>query len=230
MTLTLAVSIMGIAAVDSLNPSLFIAQFYLLTTPRPVPRLLSFIAGILVVNFGGGVLILAGVRSLVADVFSSMNGNTLHGLQLALGIALLGFGLWYKIQPKSNSEGSIEAKKPRSLLPIHTFVLGMVVMLDEITTALPYFVAIERITEADLSSLNNLVLLALYNIIFSLPLLGFIGLFVMYRQRFASQLARISQFVQIWAPRLTKYFSVLFGGVFMINAVAYFVRNLEFLK
>lgn len=219
--MTLLLSLVTIALLDSLNPSLFIAQFYLLTTPHPVPRLLSYIAGVMVVNFGGGLLILVGVRGLVADFFSSLSMSTYYSLHLLLGLALLGFGLWYRV----SAEEADEARKPRSWQPLHTFFFGMVIMLNEITTALPYFVAIERIAQAQLSGLGNLFALVLYNFIFSLPLFGFVGLFVAYRQRFISQLDRISSGIQRWVPRLTKYLCIVFGALLALNAIARLVTG-----
>jgi len=63
MNIGLLAALVGIAVVDSLNPSLFMGQFFLLTQPRPVPRSLQYIAGILTVNGMGGLLILAGIRA-----------------------------------------------------------------------------------------------------------------------------------------------------------------------
>lgn len=215
MSATLFISLIGIALVDSLNPSLFIAQFYLLTTPQPIPRLLSYIAGIVLVNFTGGALLLGGVQTVVTNLLSTISDDAFKSMQLVIGLAILGFGLWIK----TTAPSSREVKKPRSLQPRHTFVLGMVVMLNEITTALPYFVAIERIVQAQLSAFSNLLALVVYNMVFSAPLLAFVALFIIYRQRFAMQLNRITQVIQKWTPRVIKYGSLVFGAVLAIDAV-----------
>lgn len=221
MTLPLLLSLTGIAILDSFNPSLFIAQFYLLTTPQPVRRIASYIAGILTVNFSGGVLILGGVRVIIADFMSNLGDTTLYSLQLLLGIALLSFGLWYK----ATSHVETEAKKPQSLGVVYAFGFGMVVMLNEITTALPYFVAIEQIAQAQLNTLQTLSALAVYNLVFSLPLFAFLGLYVRYRERFAAQLNSISQWIHIWTPRLMKYACILFGGLLALNAAVYLINE-----
>lgn len=207
-------SLIGIALVDSLNPSLFLAQFYLLTTPQPIPRLLSYIAGILLVNFGGGVILLAGVQTLVTQLFSSINADVLRGGQLLLGIGCLSFGLWFKAAPRKGEQ----AKQPQSLHPLHTFGFGMIIMLNELTTALPYFIAIERIAQAQGGVIRDLIALLVYNAVFSAPLLGFVAFFVIFRQRFQAQLQRISQAIQLWTPRVIKYGAIIFGGVLSLNA------------
>jgi cytochrome c biogenesis protein CcdA len=214
MTLPLIASIIGIALVDSLNPSLFIAQFYLLTTPRPTTRILSYIAGLLLVNYVGGLLILGGLRTVISEFVSGISPGTLLGGQIVLGLAILAFGLWFKAKPAELGE----AQKPRSLQPIHTFVLGMGVMVNELTTALPYFVGLERIAAAQMPLLLNLLALLVYNLIFALPLFGFLALYLRLRDRFNAQIARITAWVGVWAPRFIKWASILFGLFLLVNA------------
>ncbi len=215
MTLSLMLSLTGIAVVDSLNPSLFIAQFYLLTTPKPAARISAYIAGVLVVNFFGGLLVLGGVRTVVAEFFSSISPAVLSGGQLVLGVVLVIFGLWYSAAPQPQAE----PKKPRSLLPVHTFLLGMVVMVNELSTALPYFLAIERIAQAQIDVATSVGALILYNGIFALPLFGFLALFLAYRSRFTRQIDAINRWIQKWMPRLLKYGALILGLVLIAAAV-----------
>jgi cytochrome c biogenesis protein CcdA len=224
ITLGLLFTIVGIAFVDSLNPSLFVAQFYLLTTPKPSARVMSYVAGILLVNFLGGILILSGARVVIGEFFASLDLRVLYGVQLVVGIALLVFGLWMRIHHAA-LDSADQSPEPRSLRSIHTFIFGGVVMLNEITTALPYFVAIERIVEAQLSSVSVLLALVIYNAVFSLPLFGFLGLFLLYRERFAAQLDRISQWVHLVTRRVMKYGALALGGGLALNAVAFLITG-----
>ncbi len=206
MTATLLATITGIALADSLNPSLFVAQFYLLTTPDPVPRIVSYIAGVLAVNLGGGLLVLAGFRTLVGRYLAAVPPAVGWGLVLAAGLALLAFGLWYR--PRASSE---PARTPRSLRPAHTFLLGAAVMLNELTTALPYFVAIERITAAGLGVAGNVVAMLLYNAVFALPLIAFLAALLVHRQRFTAQIARVREATVRWIPAILRWGSVVVG-------------------
>lgn len=207
VTPSLALALTGIAALDSLNPSLFVAQFYLLTTPNPIPRIVSYIAGVLAANVTGGLLALVGFRSVAARWLDAVPPAAVDGLLLAAGLALLAFGLWYRAPAAG---GPIS--KPRSLRPLHTFGLGVAVMVNELTTALPYLVAIERITQAGLDGAGNLLALGLYNLVFALPLMAFLVLLIRYRQRFTAQLERIGLAIRTWAPRVVKYGSLAFGA------------------
>lgn len=215
MPLPLILSITALAVVDSLNPTLFMAQFYLFTTPQPVARTVGYIAGILAANIAGGLLLLAGLRVFLVDLLAAVDPSALAWIQLIAGVGFVGFGLWYK----ADAGAEFETKKPRSLRPIHTFLLGMVVMANELTTALPYFVAIERIGVADLAAPGRLLAILLYNLIFAVPLVVFLWLFVRYGSRFEGQIAAINRWLQTWLPRLFKYGSLLFGAVLIINAL-----------
>lgn len=222
MTTALVASLIGLAALDSLNPSLFAALFYLLTTIRPVVRILSYIAGVLVVNFFGGLLLFFGVLETIGRLLDNLDNEVLFGIQLLAGMALVIFGFVFKATSDSAQDVT---KKLRSISPVHTFLLGMAVMLNEITTALPYFVAIERIIRAQMDTIGNLLALAGYNVVFSLPLFGFLALYVAYGQRFTSRINRLTQPVIIWTLRIIKYGSIVLGIPLVLDALVFFITG-----
>jgi cytochrome c biogenesis protein CcdA len=214
MTMVLLASLLGLALVDSLNPSLFAAQVYLMTTPRPVARIAAFLAGVMIIMLGGGTLLLIGAQHTITRFINMISEDTLVIIQILIGLALFGFGGWYRGAPATIGDG----RKPRSLRLHHAFALGVAIMLNEITTALPYFVAIERIAQSQLDAIANALALLLYNAIFSAPLLLFLLGFMRYRQRFAAQIERVSHAIQRWMPRLVKYGALLLGVIVAIDA------------
>lgn len=224
MTGTLLLSIVGIGLVDSINPSLFIAQLYLLTTMRPVPRVLSYIAGGVLTYFIGGILILIGARAIVIEWLAQSPPTLLYGLQLVAGLLILGLGLWMKTEAQPR-----EVRKPRSLKLTDSFVLGIVVIGNEVTTALPYFVAIEQIAQAKMSMPLNLLALFVYNVVFSLPLLAFLLIFLLFRQRWAGIIERINQSIQHWMPRIMKWLAIVFGAGLALNATVFLVTGTSLL-
>lgn len=221
MTLTLLASLTGIALIDSLNPSLFFAQFVLFTMSRPVERILLYIAGVLTANFIGGWLILNGVRAAIADVLASAPGTLMYGIGAALGVIALLFGALYR--PKTTA--TIDPKRPRSTSLLFSYFFGMIVMVNELTTALPYFVAIEQIGAAQLNAADVLLALVLYNLIFSLPLFAFLGGYIVLRGRFTTALDTITRWTLSAAPRLAKGFAIVLGGVLVVNAAAFFATG-----
>lgn len=222
MTTELVAFLIGLAVFDSLNPSLFVALFYLLTTIRPVPRILSYIAGVLVVNFLGGLLLFFGLRETIGRLLDNLGNEVLFGVQLLLGMALVIFGIVFTA---TSTDAQDIAKKLRSIKPIHTFLLGMAVMLNEITTALPYFVALEQIARAQMDIIGNLLALAGYNVVFSLPLFGFLALYLAYGQRFTSEINRLTQPVMIWTLRIIKYGSIVLGIPLVLDAIVFFITG-----
>jgi cytochrome c biogenesis protein CcdA len=227
MTLSLLLTIVGIGIVDSLNPSLFVAQFFLLGTARPIPRLLSYIAGILVVNYVGGVLLLAGARAVISEFLANLDPRLVHAGALVLGAASLLFALhlWRGLRKNAAAPATPNAptRKPRSLHPIHTFFFGMVVMVNELSTALPYFVALEQIAQAQLPITTNLLLLVVYNFFFSLPLLAFVGLFVIFRARFITQIDAINAFINRWTPYVMIAVTLLLGLWLLWAGISFFL-------
>lgn len=219
MTLPLILSLAGLGLVDSFNPSLFIAQFFLLTTPRPTARVLAYIAGGVLAYFVGGVVILSGLSVVITRVMTSIQPNVGYALVIALGIALLAFGVVVKA-PKAEA-----VKQPRSLAPLHTFFLGVVVIGNEVTTALPYFAALERIAQAELDAPSSLIALLIYNGVFALPLLAFLGAFLIFRERVVPRLERIGAVMLKWAFVLVKWGSVSAGIALIAHAGAYFLTG-----
>jgi cytochrome c biogenesis protein CcdA len=219
MSLIVILPILGIAVIDSLNPSLFLGQFLLLATKRPVPRTLAYIAGLLLVNFLGGVLILAGVRTLITQTASSIPTDSGFLLQGGLGLLLLWFGFTFKGSAQQDGQN----REVKSLGLGYAFLFGMIVMVNELTTAFPYFIAIERISSADPGMLGSLLLLAMYNFVFALPLFAFLYAFMRLQNRFLAQVERINAWMRVWMPRIIKYSSIAFGGLLLLNAAAHFL-------
>lgn len=214
MSLSLILSIIGLALLDSLNPSLFAAQFYLLNSPKPSLRTLFFILGILLVMLLGGILILSGLQSFLENLIASIDQMILLAIQVLIGFGFLLLGFYYPLQAKTKTE----AQKPVSSRLIHAFLLGMVVMLNEITTALPYFVALEQIAQAQLNLSENLLILLLYQLFFSLPLFGFLFAYLAVRERIRQWTERVQAWIQKWTPYLLKYACIAFGAFLLVGA------------
>lgn len=214
MTTTLILSLLAAALLDSFNPSLFLAQFYLLTTPRPTPRILTYIAGIVVAYFVSGWLLLNGAQAFVVNWLQTLDLRVGAVLQIGIGVLLLAFGVWYK-----GNHNPEEARKPKSLRLGYTFLFGMVVIVNEVPTALPYFVAIEQLSSARLSAPLSAAMLLGYNLVFVIPLLLFLALFIALRERFTRQITALTVFIQRWTPRVLKFAAVIFGALLLFGGL-----------
>ncbi|NDJ36033.1 MAG: hypothetical protein GYB64_15365 [Chloroflexi bacterium] len=214
MTPLLLASLIALAALDSLNPFLFVALLFLLTTPDPLPRSVAYILGILVLNLTAGFLLYGGIRTLIIELLGRIDELILVLAQIALGIALIIYGILAKTEGPTE-----EARQPISLRPIHSFLLGMAVMLNEVTTALPYFAAVERLVAARIGIGQVVLGLLVYNAVFALPLVGFVTAALLLRDRFQARIEALSQRVQRLTRVLLKWGSLIFGIILVIAAL-----------
>lgn len=134
-----------IALADSINPTATILQIYLLSTPNPVKRSITFILGVFLAYFIAGCLFALGFTKLIENIINYI-GSFIYILQFLIGVAMIVFAL--SINP-SSSEKAID--KPKVTNPINTFLLGLSVTFLEAPTAFPYIIAIERIVQSKLS-------------------------------------------------------------------------------
>ena len=209
-------SLMAIAALDSLNPSAIALQVYLLGTTKPIPRSLAFVIGIFLAYWTSGLLAVLGLNQFIQTVIAnsgfSLSTPLLYTIQLLIGIILLVVGTMLRIPAQTEP-----VKTPTKLTLARTFLLGMSVTVLELPTALPYFAAIEQIARANLDMLSIVSILALYNLIFVLPPIALVVLYLLFhRQSFVlSLLQRINRSIAIYSPHILRF--VLLGlGIFLI--------------
>lgn len=170
MTLALVASVLGIAVVDSINPSALAMTAYLLTLDDPRTRFLAYVAGIAAVYLAIGCIVVfvlgRGVEA-VLDAFSTPAAGT--GLQAALGVAAVALGARRLRQRRQSPRARTAPAIPTAG---HAFALGLVVTAVESTTALPYLGALALLVEADAPALSVLAVLVTYTAVFVLPPVG----------------------------------------------------------
>jgi cytochrome c biogenesis protein CcdA len=171
--------LVAIAAIDSLNPTATALQVYLLTTPKPVARSIAFITGIFLAYWTVGLSGTLGLARFIQWVLTTQR-EWIDIIQFILGIALLYTGCTLNASPSSHQSFK---KQPNSLQPKYTFLLGMSVTLLEAPTALPYLAAIERIARTKLSLLDLAGLLGFYNLVFVMPLIGLLSIYIAFQSR-----------------------------------------------
>lgn len=214
--MTLLSYLVAIAAIDSLNPTATAFQVYLLTTPKPVVRSLSFITGIFLTYWTVGLFATLGFAKLISLVLTT-HREWMYVIQFILGIALVYTGC--TLNSSSSSHQPLK-KKPRSLQPIQTFLLGMSVTLLEAPTAFPYLGAIERVAHAKLSLSDLAGLLGIYNLVFVMPLIGLLGIYIAFQSRSAELLKRINQAITRWSPQILRVLLPVTGTFLLADCVA----------
>lgn len=166
-TPTLLLAILGIALVDSINPSALLVTGYILVKApahRKLRTVLAYIAGIFCLYSIVGILLTFGFAALLHTAGTILESRPVYIVQALIGIGML---LWSFLPPKPTSA-------PQRLKPTHfagrsMFALGVAVTGVEFMTALPYVAAIGLLQQAELTLLAKLGILLGYNIIFIMP-------------------------------------------------------------
>ena len=164
--LAAALIVAGIAVVDSLNPGTIAPALALSVSDKPARRILEFAVGFFVVNVAGGILLTFGL-SFVPHPDDSVKhvGATVAGVALLIGAVALLVGRKRLTRPKP------EITRERRVGGSAT-LFGGGIALAELPTAFPYFAAIAAIEAAHLSFVGNVLLIALFNVIFLAPVFG----------------------------------------------------------
>jgi cytochrome c biogenesis protein CcdA len=216
----LMISLVAIAALDSLNPTAVGWQIYLLSTPKPIARSISFILGVFLAYWAIGLFAILGLRKLIATLIGNANFSLpdphIYTIQFLIGLALLIAGFWLKTSTQEE-----QGKRPQNLTTQQTFLLGLAMTILESPTALPYLAAIEQIARAKLDLLTIISLLGLYNLFFVLPLIILVGIYIIFHPQSATLLNRINRSIKTWAPKILRALLLGLGILLIVDSLAY---------
>jgi cytochrome c biogenesis protein CcdA len=166
----LAVLVASIGAADSLNPSTVGPALLLATAHKPVQALASFTAGVFIVPFAAGVLVVLGPGELLLDALPHPSAHVKHVAEVVAGILLLllAAALWARRGRVSDRMAASQSED----VDRSAFLLGAGIMAVELPTAFPYFAALGSILAANPSPGTGIALVAVFNLAFVSPLLA----------------------------------------------------------
>jgi cytochrome c biogenesis protein CcdA len=102
----------------------------------------------------------------------------------------------------------------------NALVFGAGIVLVELPTAIPYFAVIATVVGSDRAAATQVVLLAIFNLCFVLPLLGILALRTLAGERALGLLERIRARVDRWLATLAPGL-VLLVGLVLVGIGAY---------
>jgi cytochrome c biogenesis protein CcdA len=215
-TLSIVVSI---ALADSINVTTIAPALALAAGEHPRRSVFEFSLGIIVVFFLGGVLLVLGPGRALLALVPHPSATTRYIAETVAGVAMLGLAvwLWTRRDPtrdagESASRGAGEAAGSRRRKS--PFLMGAAIALAELPTAFPYFAAIGTIVSARLGIWRELLLVAVYDVCFVMPLFGIILVLTVGGERATGILARIrTQFQAHW--REVAAAAALVAGVYV---------------
>jgi hypothetical protein len=193
----LAILVLSVAAIDSLNPSTVVPAAVLALGERPARQLALFTLGVFAASTAGGLVLLFAVGRSVVARFAHPSLHTRHILELAIGIALLLVaGLLWLLRDRLRTHlGRTPAAGGRSAL-----LLGAGIMAIELPTAFPYFAAILATLGAVHGAVGQTVFILFYNLVFVAPLLALTLLVAVTGHRYRGRIGRISTLIRTHGP------------------------------
>lgn len=215
----LLLSIIVTSAADSVNPIAITQQFVLQGMVKKPKHIWYFIIPTGLTNFIGGFLAYFGLVAFIGDLLGTLiqkYGRVIFTVELILGIAFL-IAVCYLIlgsQLKAmkeeffctaKSEANAEeqaAKKIKSVSPAALIALGTGATISELSTALPYFAFLAILLNYQLTFLQVTFILAVYNMIYTAPLMILYFIYKKSRSKF-------DRFYEIIKTQMTKWADIL---------------------
>jgi cytochrome c biogenesis protein CcdA len=164
--LRLSLLVASIALADSLNPATVGPALYLSTLPRPRRRIGEFAAAFLVVNLVGGALLVLGPGEVILSLVHRPNRLTKHLVEVVAGALLV--ALAAALAAGRLRLGAFDVGSSR-LSGRTAWAAGAGLAVVELPTAFPYLAAIAAIVGSGVTLPAQLALVALFNVVFMLP-------------------------------------------------------------
>lgn len=227
--LELLLTLTTISLLDSMSavPIALIPLAIILNGRYPISGSLSFIFGGFLVYFIFGVLILFGLDTLIDEYavkFIDYMQSEPNSIELVIQI-FIGFLMIYfsrQLSKKATPYNKTESYKS-DITPAQAFTLSASINILGMWGALPYFAAMAQVLKADLETTSMIWVLIYYNFIFALPLLGFIILRVIMREKATDLLQKISCFFTHWGKKILIVSLYFLGFLLIADGIGWFI-------
>jgi cytochrome c biogenesis protein CcdA len=165
-----AVAVVAIALADCVNPSLIGGELFVATGEHPRRQTVAFTLAAWIVTFAFGLALALGLGDLILSLVPKPGSTVKYALITAAGVVLVvgGAGVWLRRRSLVSAEPSDarrESHRPAALM-------GAGIAGLELLSAFPYFAAIAMIAGSGASDAGKLSLLALYCVIYTVPLIA----------------------------------------------------------
>lgn len=157
---------LGIALVDSINPSALVVTLQLLGNRAPLSAILVYIGSVFVTYTTVTVLLVIGLGAVLEPLGPLLETTAANVIFAVLGAAMLGYAVFSK-NPKDAPEKPPRQYSNRAMGGL--ILLGVSVTVMELPTAFPLLGAVGLLTAANLPAGAWFALVLVYNVIFVMP-------------------------------------------------------------
>jgi cytochrome c biogenesis protein CcdA len=216
--LKLAIAVVAIALADCINPSLIAGELLLATGAHPRRRTATFTLAAWIVTFVFGVAFALGLGDLILALLPKPGPTVKYALIAAAGFVLVigGTVVWVR----RGALVSDDPEEARSAASGSSALFGATIAGLELLTAFPYFAAIAMIVGSGVSNPEKLALLALYCIVYTLPLIAIAAIFALMGKRAEDMLRPVGDWLFLnWPVVVGPLTAVLGFGVLVYGIV-----------
>ena len=224
----LLLTLTTISLLDSMSavPIALIPLAIILNGRTPVTGALAFISGGFIVYFIFGLLILMGLDNLI-DKYAAQFILYMKSepdcvelvIQMIIGFIMIYFAWQFSRKaPQDSNSGSYDS----DLRPVQAFTLSATINIIGMWGALPYFAAMAQILKADLETVSMIWILVYYNLVFALPLIGFIALRLIMGEKATVLLGKMTDFFSHWGKQIIVFSLYLLGPLLIADGVGWF--------
>ena len=216
--LRLAIAVVAIALPDCINPSLIAAELFLAAGEHPGRRTVLFTASAWIVTFVVGLALALGLGDLILSIVPKPGRTLKYALIEAGGLLLIVGGTVVLARRRALAgSGRLPASGRKSSgSPI---LLGAGVAGLEMLTAFPYFAAIAIIIGSDTGNAGKVLLLVLYCLVYTLPLIAIAVVCVVMGQRAEDLLRPVVDWLFARWPVILGALAIAVGIGLAINGI-----------
>lgn len=213
-----AVVLLGLAVLDSINPSALLVTLFLLRQPSPARTVPAYVAGVFGAYLTIGVLLVLGFDALLTRFADALRTPGAYAAQGVLGAAML----LYSFKPARRDSAAVEERAAGAATIAGLFALGAAVTVAEITTALPYFAATGLLTYLQWPTYQWLAALVIYNLIFVTPPLALLVISQLLGRRMDARMAALRSRLERMGQEAALWIIGIIGFYLLVDALAFF--------
>ena len=209
-------SLLGLALLDSINPSALAVTMYLMFAGRPfAAKVLTYVGAVFASYLGLGVLLMLGLNS----VRGYLESPAAYAVQGFVGVVLLSYAVF---APDKSRGGDKGVREPRSLSFGAIFLLGITVTVVEFSTAFPYLGAVALMTSAGLPVVQWLPILIFYNAIFVAPPLLLLAAYSLFGSRVKARLEKFRERFASGSRETMLWIAGIVGFLILADSLVFF--------
>jgi cytochrome c biogenesis protein CcdA len=209
--------VISVGLADSMNPSTIAPALYLATGECARRDLIHFILGAGGTYLVGGILLVVGPGEALLALVPHPDALVRYILETVAGVVVLGGGVVLLLRRRRLAERQMPQPKPGRTRS--AFLLGAGIMVVELPSAFPYFAVVAAVVGSGLNIGGRILLIAIYNLCFVVPLMGILATVVFAGDRAGPMLIRGRDFLARRWPILLAILALAAGALVTVLGV-----------